>query len=657
MDFGCILKFLGDMEIVIPSVMALISIYYVAKFVKFIASGLAKESALEIKELENNGKFIKKLYAEIDSTQEELRYFLFQEKWKGRVVAEVNRLFSTGYSDDLRKFCNNDFRVLHSDSYQVIKERLSDYISMFKGEKYPKSFFEGKGDLYYYMTDGSYFLRKNVEKVLKLCESATSKSIMIVGTAGNGKTNLLCSFADLVMRNGNLCMFIEARKVRGDCTDFFNRKLKTIWGFPKEVSYIILDSYLNIFRKKMFVVIDAINENDDDGFAGSLHNLNSLLLKMKNVRVLYSCRSELLEERLKKFFPSSFDSFLLEVGTMRSNNNALEYMFLRYRDFFDYSGRVSRAVLKRLYEHLILLRIFFEAYSNSSVNVDDFYNAQIYTLYLRKIFDSYPAYADKVLNCIISTMIKNSEYNDVELLALDFVSDEKDCCMSMIDNHLLLSRKLVKDSGRLTEQIRDVVYFPFDELRDYCIARYCLIKCDESSDYTSFFDLADALILKNSSPAEGVIKFSYFYFRDKRQFEICDELLTRYGDACCQQERSGQSVFSCLGLSILVNCLHELNEFEKEFIRMKSLLHGRDFMLIIGTLLDNEIDGVDPGIGLVFDLFTGESVEIEIQSRMTYDWRIIENSLKILFDMNKYKTKEFTPSMRRFFKLLKNVYG
>lgn len=58
---------------------------------------IKKCSMIQINKLENNKKYIRGLFIELNECKEYLRYFANREKWKKRLVKEYNALFSDYY--------------------------------------------------------------------------------------------------------------------------------------------------------------------------------------------------------------------------------------------------------------------------------------------------------------------------------------------------------------------------------------------------------------------------------------------------------------------------------------------------------------------------------------------------------------------------------
>ena len=67
---------------------------------------------------------------------------------------------------------------------------------------------------------------------LKQCERLidliTAKNLIVVGSAGNGKTNLLCRLSEVLTKTKVPCLLINARDINTNCLEFIGSKLPFI---------------------------------------------------------------------------------------------------------------------------------------------------------------------------------------------------------------------------------------------------------------------------------------------------------------------------------------------------------------------------------------------------------------------------------------------
>ncbi|MDR1397602.1 MAG: hypothetical protein LBJ14_07710 [Desulfarculales bacterium] len=615
-------------ELVIFLIALIIVIIYLIKFRKNINS----DSIRGINKLVENGKYIQLLYTELNEINEELRYFLFQKKWKKRVVNQYNILFNSSLGRLLRKSLNKDFYISPSLSYSELIEKFNQSREFFKHAgrlSVPKE----KGDLNYKVMLDGIALNWTIEQLIAYCTMASSRSTMIVGPAGNGKTNLLCNFVELASKSRNPCVFIEAKQIRGNCIEFFKERIKLPCFINFSVFLYIINFSLFIFRKNLYIIIDAVNENDDPSFIETLDSFSKISNKFGRIRSVYSCRSEFFEERFSKLFYVDPESiYIRNIPHVRFEYRAYEHLFRRYREYFNFKGTVSHNVKRQLYYSLILLRIFFEINKDTSSSVIELHSSLLFNEYIKKISrDQYKDF-ENILKKIVNVMVEQYSFNEIALEHIDMTEDEYDILKNIIDNNLILSRKISKNQKLLTEQNQDFLYFPFDELRDYCITRYVLLKCEESiTNYDYFFELTREIVKKHLSPAEGLLKFGYFYFRSAEKFDACITILKEFEVPIQRNyyQRDRSTSFNCLGLSILFNCLSNLHLFEEKYLYMITKRYKADFWLLIERLLYNDLEGISPGVDVLFKIFPNNTLH-ELKLRLPNFNQNIQKTIHVI---------------------------
>lgn len=59
-----------------------------------------------------------------------------------------------------------------------------------------------------------------LRSLLQYSRGANGKYLILTGSAGNGKTNLLCSISELLVNLKQTTIFLNAREIEGDILDF-----------------------------------------------------------------------------------------------------------------------------------------------------------------------------------------------------------------------------------------------------------------------------------------------------------------------------------------------------------------------------------------------------------------------------------------------------
>ena len=65
----------------------------------------------------------------------------------------------------------------------------------------------------------------DTEHLQNLCNMINQKNVILVGSAGNGKTSLLCRMAEVTVASKIPCLLINARDIKEDCTEYIIKKL------------------------------------------------------------------------------------------------------------------------------------------------------------------------------------------------------------------------------------------------------------------------------------------------------------------------------------------------------------------------------------------------------------------------------------------------
>ena len=66
-----------------------------------------------------------------------------------------------------------------------------------------------------------------------------------------------------------------------------------------------LSSFVNLLltvqNKLLFIIVDAINENDSDGFGNRISTFINKISDYSRVKIVVSCRNEYYKERFRKY--------------------------------------------------------------------------------------------------------------------------------------------------------------------------------------------------------------------------------------------------------------------------------------------------------------------------------------------------------------------
>ena len=360
---------------------------YVACFTKKVNAKSLKQVAV----FKKNRKYIPELFTELNGNLENLRYYVFSMKWKRRIIREYNHQFSDSQGKEVAQILSNDllirklpYRINVDDLMIAIIERRKVIEQLNEAKVHNR---EKYGDKFFYIREYTYFIPAKLSMLYTRCELLKAKNLVVVGSAGNGKTNLLCSLVENIINNNAPCLFINSRDIDCDCYDYVVSKLlpESLIN-AKKVFLTVISGLLLLSNKYFFVVIDAINENDTEIFASSIGKMIDELSKYKSIKVICSCRSEYFDARYKKYFEKcAADPYTFVLDQLEYDDRAKEKMMFLYRKYYNVQVLLSANVRERLMHSLLLMRLFFEVNAGRNTDNLELRDAEIYKAYIEKV--------------------------------------------------------------------------------------------------------------------------------------------------------------------------------------------------------------------------------------------------------------------------------
>lgn len=603
-----------------------------------------------ISELKKNKKYIPKLFVELNEGKETLRYFIFGKKWKKRIIKDFNFIYRNSYGDILKNAVKEKervFRLRFSDTLPVILSVIQDKQNLHNLLRQRNYEFESDySESQALFEIGHYPYDEALSKLEKYTRSAMSKYLVLTGSAGNGKTNLLCSVSELIMSLKQAIVFITAREINNDPEQYILDCL----GVPQfikdhsKVYWIIENLFLRFQRKYFYIIVDAVNENENERFAKELSSFINEMLTYSRFKVIVSCRNEYYHSRFRENLVDnvSIPAFELDIKEESYNNTALDRIFLVYKEYFNFNGHVSPVVKEVLSYQLLMLRIFFETYENKDIDVLSICKHEVFWKYIEKVCLKSSADTDKLLRKIARIMIENNQYEGIPVSTFERGSVDIDAVKKTIDDSILISKKLIKNEGTIAEVENEVIYFVFDEMRDYVLAREIITdNTDIWGNVDSDKVITDIQELRNmgSSALEGVIHYTYVLFRTERKIinsgksdELCTKILdlARIPDGRNKQSYYGRrhrAEFQNLGLRIILTSGMSLNEVEKDYIRDCLIKDPREDggiifdVMLKGTMLGGE-NNLDTYLDILFGIHDKDRMRKAfgtIKARSSYD--------------------------------------
>lgn len=600
-------------DIIVPIVLLVLFLLSVIVFRK----NINKVTRGQIQKFEKEGKYLPSIYVELNSTMEYLRYFVFSHRWRYRIIKQYNRLFEGYEGKRLKKIVNqhvphklSPFSTLSTimHTLDMLHASLSDI------RNNSKAYYEKYGQIAWAISNSTYSHIYLVEHLKELCVMVKEKNIVLVGSAGNGKTNSICRLSEIIMANKMPCLLINARDIHENCFEYILKRLPLNKSLQKgsELYLHLVSIILALQGKYFYILIDAINENDRMEFIDSIGDLCDSFAKYSRVRLLFTCRSEYFDSRYNIYFSqSNIKPYVFNAARVEYDERATLKMIHAYMDYYGVRGPFSLEMQDKLMNSLLLTRIFFEVNSNRSECLLEFRNAEIYKLYFEKIVNKNTEIDLNVfINRIAQIMFDDFKFDRVFMEKLQLTVPETNSLRQILDNNLIISHSIHSGSG-ITEREDEYVYFVFDELRDFCLARYILTDAERNSDshYALFFEKTDLLFAQRLSPTEGIVKYAYHHFKAEQRDDLCLAILNKYGEADIQEisdhnnhRLSDRRQFQNFGIALVFSEGDRISGFELNYIFSCIKKDCRNFWDIFWFLIQNEYGGFRPNIELAVEI-------------------------------------------------------
>lgn len=543
----------------------------------------------QINRLIKDGKYIPGVFVELNESKEVLRYFIYRKRWKKRLVQNFNFVYDNAYGDILRKAYKNPnvcYKLSRNTSLEKIEKATKSAFDLHNNFNRSKVKFKSDYKESQFLFEMLHYPYTNILRNVYQCSKAANRKYFILtGSAGNGKTNLLCSISELLMNLKEPIIFLNARDIEGDVLSFLfcELKLPDIYKKHKNMYLSLVNFMLTIQHKHLFIIVDAINENDRYGFGSNIAEFINEITKYSRINIIVSCRNEYYKERFRKYLVENVDipAFEFDLKEQHYTPAAINQIINAYRKYFNYSGYISPTVRNVLSEQLLLLRIFFEVNNGSDVDAYSIRKHEIYAQYIEGIRKNSGDNIVKVLNTVANFMIENEKYDEISLFDLENAGITPDVIKETIDSSILLSKKLVFHEGTIARNEHEVVYFVFDEMRDYYLARQILLRnmSVDNVNGEAVLEKLRQLKAEGASCAEGVIHYCYVFFRTDEEVaklgqtnKICNSILNLYRIPEHREKKSywhmhHREEFQNLGLRIILTSGIELADFEISYIQ------------------------------------------------------------------------------------------
>lgn len=209
----------------------------------------------------------------------------------------------------------------------------------------------------------------------------------IVGSAGVGKTNAMCSLA-LQCLDDKFVFFYNASIINKSPLEHIAQDLNIVFSTKSESDLVLkkLDELGRFVDKSVLIFIDAIDEHIDTNISRELSDIALAVRHLDKVKICISCKSNIwknilkingtythLFEELNKFH-DAIDSLDNSPGFLLKefSDEEIKNLIPLYQITFDFKGQISDSLLNEL-KNGFFLRIFSEVYSHRQIpeKIDD----------------------------------------------------------------------------------------------------------------------------------------------------------------------------------------------------------------------------------------------------------------------------------------------
>ena len=583
----------------------------------------------QINELKKNKKYIPGIFIELNDSKEMLRYFVYGKKWRKRLIANFNLVYDNFYGEILKDALKeNDIRFYldKSKSLKEVDDAIDDAMNLHLNFRESKVDFKSEYDESKYLFEIiSYTYTKYFESQQRFSKAANTRYIVLTGSAGNGKTNLLCSISELLVKLNEPVIFMNSRDIHCGITEYMMMGLNVPKWFVqhKNTYWKVINCLLKARQKHLFIIIDAVNENDDNEFGEEVAGFINQIIKYNQVKIIVSCRNEYFEERFRNKLVDGvhIPAYVFDVKDANYNATAIERIMKAYKSYFNYSGNISENVKNVLCEQLLLLRIFFEVNKDSDEDTNTIRKYELFERYIEQVKEDCGEYIIHLMDLVANKMFERCNFDNVSVNDIISCGVTKEEIKNAIDGCILLSKKLIIHDGTILREECENVYFVFDELRDYYLAR-CLLKRYvnlEEVDGNAIIRELRLLNEKEVSCVEGIIHYCYIFFKTDKEIcklgkdrELCQSVLNLYRITDIKNKHvfygyGKRTEFFNLGIRIIITSGFQLNDMEMEYIRdcLQKAPHEDGGILFDtmfnGTLYDG-INNLDTYLDILFGI-------------------------------------------------------
>jgi len=413
-----------------------------------------------------------------------------------RIFDTISKKELTGCSiSENSSFWQNEYTLSNDDEIRIRIEALSKFVSL--SPQNLKIFCENQiNDRMGTIIGGAdsphakfikelHVQNRKLKKSFEQFANSENSVFGIVGNAGVGKTNAVCSLT-LQSIEENFVFFYNGTILDRSPVELLAQDLNIVFSAKTENETVLkrLNDLGNFSDKNILIFIDGV---DECVYFKIIPELSEMALAARNldkVKICFSCKSTFFKELLEikgtkthlheelikshEIIPSLKNpGFLLTDFTEEEMSDIIPI----YRSAFGFKGKISSTLLKEL-KNGFFLRIFSEVYSNKSVpeKLDD---KDLIKKYLNQSLEKTDLDVESGLRILskIGKVFSDYKFTELEIFKGEGIAGE-----SLYDElNLSIDEKLPRDlfdRNLLIKSNNEETYnisFYYSKIRDYVI--------------------------------------------------------------------------------------------------------------------------------------------------------------------------------------------
>lgn len=349
-----------------------------------------------------------------------------------------------------------------------------------------------------------YYNRPNLLFDFNEFLNSDAKVYSIVGAAGVGKTNAICSLA-LQTLESNFVFFYNASLINKSPLEHIAQDLNVVFSGKSTSDLVLkkLDEIGLFINKNIVIFIDAIDESRNADISLELSEISLACRNLTKVKICLSCKTSIWEKILKINGTSThlYEELKIYHKPSKKINNTpcflledfsdleLNQIIPLYKNTFKFKGRISEKLLKELHNGFFL-RIFSEVYRNSEVP-EKINDKDLIKKYVKLSLEKTELGTATGLRYLskIGSILLNQTYNSLET----YKDDGLDINILLEKLDLSLEEKLPEDLFnrniliRSNKEVSHSINFYYSKIRDYIICFHSF-KLDQLCD-NDFYNL------------------------------------------------------------------------------------------------------------------------------------------------------------------------